>query len=1523
MLELLNGEQTAVKPPTPERDGEIRRNRFSIRLVLLVLFASSSLANAAGRNYFFAPVESSGSSTRNTVRTLIQDSNGYIWVGSDSGLLRFDSYQFRRPKPVGVVNAERLQGVINALALDAKGRLWAGLLADGLWRYDPLSGLIVQPEAVEVHDRSVSLVVPTEEGVWVGIGNRLLLLDPEYGRLLRSVTISENTSGTMVIRSGLSADDGALWVAANKGLFRIDLGSKRAVAVAAQQTRSAAALIKGANGQIYAACAEGLFEISNKDRLRPLWSSPGSSVTALVEVVPGVIWFAARSGLMQVNLESASVSSVASGGTEAGSLPNSLIYHMAKDRSGLLWLATISDGMYTVDPAGTRFATLKYPEENDEPIGPNNVLGLFPAEDALWMGTMGDGLKRYEWASGKWSRYRTEVLRAFGIANIQRPVIVRSIADAGEGRLFFASQFGVATLDPASGSVEPLPALQNGAKIAAGTDSGPLLVTRSGTLWAGDRGNRIARFDRMERKWQSTELVPGADQANVTLSIFEDAAGKIWVGSLKGLHRVDPAKTSTRTFSHVAGDARSLTSSIVRSIYQSEDGVMWIGTQAGLNRLDRADSEGAQFRSWPESGELRDDTIYAILAGPMDRLWISTNRGLIAVDRKSGSLLGSSMRDGLQSLEFNGGSVAKLANGIMAFGGPDGVNYFPPTSITSSAFVAPVEITEVRIGSHDPVQPLHDASIDLGAGESVITIGFAALDYAAPDHNRFQYRLKGADNEWIDGGFRPVAAFSQMQPGNYTFQVRGSNRDGIFGNQPAELSIVVPVPWWASGEAKLAYILGSLLLTLLILHTVQRRRSELLHRNAELMERENRLHMAVWGSGDQFWDWDLRRGMLSRTKSVVTSGSSVVTEIPIDVWQTQVHPDDIDGLRQRMIDHVEDRADIYESEHRLRDGDGWRWVLARGRIVERDRTGAASRISGTSRDITLTRIAEQDRRIAIQVLQNMEEAVSVFDLDFKFVSVNSAFSRATGWKASDIIARSTNTLDSTRQDPMDYALVRRVLEREGSWSGELWQRRSDGSEFSSWTQLNEVCDADGHRTHYVGVFTDITERKRSEQELRYMANYDTLTGLPNRSMLAQRLSNILGADAVTPGGILYLDLDHFKHVNDSYGHSAGDRLLRAAGERLRQIIDVEDTVARLGGDEFAIILHSASGKDEAGVMAQRVINAFALPIDIGDGDSLTITPSIGISLFPEHGENVAELLKFADTAMYQAKSSGRNTFMVYTEDMNTQARYRAGVISALRKAIANNEFRLVFQPRLSLASNRMCGVEALLRWNSADLGEIGPAEFIPYAEETGLILPIGDWVLRETCAQMARWRSEGLRGMSASINVSMMQLQRGNVAGQLAALLDEFAIPPDQIEVELTESVVMANPELSIGILQELRDVGVTVSIDDFGTGYSSLSYLKRLPIDTLKIDKAFVGDITTDIDDRAITATIIAMARAMGLNVVAEGVETAAQVEFLREHGCDEIQGYWLSRPLSPDDCMAFLQERVQRSNPMLGTSL
>ena len=444
------------------------------------------------------------------------------------------------------------------------------------------------------------------------------------------------------------------------------------------------------------------------------------------------------------------------------------------------------------------------------------------------------------------------------------------------------------------------------------------------------------------------------------------------------------------------------------------------------------------------------------------------------------------------------------------------------------------------------------------------------------------------------------------------------------------------------------------------------------------------------------------------------------------------------------------------------------------------------------------------------------------------------------------------------------------------------------------------------------LLDQISVRERMEHKLKHEAMHDTLTGLPNRSHLLGRMGLALSRYRHDPNqlfAVLFLDLDRFKDINDSLGHAAGDRLLKAAATRLQATVGASDTVARLGGDEFTVVLEDVESIPAVERMAREILTAFSMPLEVDERHDVSITPSLGISLYPDHALVPTDLLKFADTAMYQAKAEGRNTYQIYNETMDAESRRRATVLASLRKALDRGEFRLVYQPRMALADGRITGVEALLRWHSAELGEIPPTVFVPLAEESGLILQIGDWVLNEAMQTLKRWRAHGLNEISIGVNVSVLQLLRGNLPEELRRLIQDLGVPANRIELEVTESMVMQNAEQTTHVLNELRKLGITLAIDDFGTGYSSLVYLKRLPIDTLKIDKEFIGDLTKDPDDEAITATVITMGHSLGLNVIAEGVESEQQLSYLREQGCDEIQGFWLSPPLDSHRCLAFIR--------------
>ena len=686
-------------------------------------------------------------------------------------------------------------------------------------------------------------------------------------------------------------------------------------------------------------------------------------------------------------------------------------------------------------------------------------------------------------------------------------------------------------------------------------------------------------------------------------------------------------------------------------------------------------------------------------------------------------------------------------------------------------------------------------------------------------------------------------------------------------------------------------------------------------RSESLRNRDERLKLALWASGEQFWDYDLVQRRLYRMRAdetaVQTADITVLTrqgEVPT------IHEEDLPLVQERLRLHLQGKTPLFMSEHRMdMSGNGtWVWVRARGRVVERDGEGQPIRIAGTARDITASRNAEYEHRIAGEVMRSMNEAVAVLDWAHQFITINPAFTRITGYAEEEIIGQPMTMLDSDQHEDAFFERMQRELRLTGRWSGEVWKVRKDGEEILCRIETNVVPDVSGERPLYVQVLTDITEQKRAEQELRYLANYDTLTSLPNRSLLSERLSRAIVRARREHGhvAVLFIDLDRFKDINDSLGHATGDRILRAAAARVQQTVGTQHTVARLSGDEFTVVLEDINGLPDAEDVAQRLIHAFRTPLNFGERLELAVSPSIGISLYPEHAQVPTELLKHADTAMYQAKAMGRHTYEVYSETMDEKNRHRAILASALRRAIDRNELSLVFQPRLSISRQRITGVEALLRWDSKEFGMVSPAQFIPLAEESGMILELGAWALRHACLTMREWHDAGLEELSVAVNVSATQLQRGDLQTVVARTLEETGVPANRLELELTESVVMASPEQNADTLRACRRLGISLAIDDFGTGYSSLAYLKRLPLTTLKIDREFISDLTHDTDDAAITSTIITMGQSLALKVVAEGVETYDQYEFLREHGCDEVQGHWVARALEPDECLRFIRE-------------
>ncbi|MFN4291730.1 MAG: EAL domain-containing protein [Permianibacter sp.] len=593
-----------------------------------------------------------------------------------------------------------------------------------------------------------------------------------------------------------------------------------------------------------------------------------------------------------------------------------------------------------------------------------------------------------------------------------------------------------------------------------------------------------------------------------------------------------------------------------------------------------------------------------------------------------------------------------------------------------------------------------------------------------------------------------------------------------------------------------------------------------------------------------------------------------------------------------------------------------RWLLVNSEPLKTPHTGETYAAVTSFADISQIKAMQQQTLLYASVFEHSNDAIIIYDHNTRIVAVNRAYTTTTGYRPEEVIGRGPEFMRSDRHEPAFYAAQLQALEQDRVWQGEVWKRRKDGSEYPEWLTINRIVDEHGRTRHFISICADISHIKAQQAKLDHLAHHDTLTGLPNRMLLLARLEHSLqrAEREQRKRALLFIDLDRFKTINDTLGHGIGDQLLIAAAQRMAQLVRAEDTLARLGGDEFVVLLEDAEHENQIQTIANRLLEALAAPFEI-DGMQLIVTCSIGISRYPDDGNNDQELLQHADTAMYRAKAAGRNNSQFYLPALTAAVRERMQLEQALRVALAQQQFVLEYQPQVDLLSGELLGVEALLRWQHPVHGLISPARFIPIAEETGLIEPIGRWVLETACRQLLAWQAEGFTLARMSVNVAVQQLERGNLPSVVREILQQLALAPERLELELTESTLM-QAEHAQQWLNALRALGVRLAIDDFGTGFSSLGYLRRLPIHQLKIDRSFVADVPGDHHDEAIVRAVIALAASLGLDVIAEGVEDESQAGFLLKHGCRAAQGYLFAKPMTADRLQA--QFRDARRSPL-----
>jgi diguanylate cyclase (GGDEF)-like protein/PAS domain S-box-containing protein len=1491
------------------------------------------------RDFRYQRIGAAEGLAQSSVYALLQDHHGFVWMGTQDGLQRWDGYRFELFGHRPYEPSSLPHGMVHALLEDRSHRLWVGTFK-GLARLDKSGRGFERPLGEEAHD--VAALLEDKAGdVWVGTrGAGLFRLSAAGGdarQYRAAASAAESALPGDQIHGLYQAADGSLYVGGAGQLHRLRSdGESFELIWQGPDGFPLRAIREDGRGRLWVGTEGGGLLRFEPGRLEPLRlrhragetaSLAGDQVTTLLEDRAGRLWVGLLDGGLDLyHEETESFSHLRHDDSHPASLSQDSVRSLIEDASGLLWVGTSLGGVTVINPRPgfgvERAASRPAGGDGRERGLPAPIVRGFLEDSSgvLWVATDGGGVASYDPASG-----------AYRPLASNPPLAEKRIWTLFEDRsrnIWIGAQNGLYRFDPRSGELRAFrhDHGEPGSLGAGGVRS--IVQDQAGRLWVALFGGGLSRLGGeggQIETFRHQQGQPFGLPSNNVVTLFLDRKDHLWVGTAEGLAR----RTSDGRFHlhrHDPKDPTSLLGDVVRAIHQDGAGNLWVGTDAGLNRLGAELALSAPlpsagnnrgFKHFTQRDGLPNDTVYAILEDGRGKLWLSTNRGLARFDPATARATAFDLDDGLQGLEFNGGAALRARDGRLFFGGVEGYNVFQPEALVENGHRPPVVLTRIRSGDHEletEEPPAELRSIRLGHRDNMVSFEFAALDFSNSRANRYRARLLGFEEEWRELGTKNDLTFTNLAPGTYRLEVQGSNDDGLFGEEGLALEVAVAAPPWSSAWAFVGYSAAGGVLAAYLWRESRRRRSLRLEIDEVMRTSERRLNLALLGSGDGLWDWDISTGEIHRSRIAEPLGYTS-DELPPghDFRRALIHADDQERVEQQMTAHLRGETPRFEAEYRVRDKSGaWHWILDRGNVVERDAAGRPLRMAGTFKDMSAHKEVEAKLRLWSTVFRSIGEGVVIIDTEGLIKAVNPAFCRLAGWQADELVGQPMKLLEAGNAPAETYAAVRAALEGEGRWQGELEQPRKDGTSFTAFIDFNAVRDDSGRLTHFVAVFADITRRKQSEEELRYLANYDTLTNLPNRTLFQQKLEQAL-AEARESGkkvALLFGDLDQFKGVNDTLGHAVGDLLLQETSRRLLASVRRVDTVARLGGDEFTVLLGEVASEEVVVRVAERILKSIGNPFHL-DGHEINVSTSLGISVFPVDGQDGPTLLKHADTAMYEAKERGRSCYCFYTQAMSERAIEKLTLENRLRRAVQNGELRLAYQPKYELETGRIIGVEALLRWQAGDGPPLLPGSFIELAEQSGLIVPIGQWVLEEACRQATEWREAGLPAISVAVNVSAHQLAAPGFVDGVADALERGRLEPGSLLLELTESALMDSTqadqaEQNIARMDKLKRLGVQLSIDDFGTGYSSLSYLMRLPIDEVKIDRSFLKDLAGG--GGAIVRAILAMAASLGLRVVAEGVETAEQVEILKIDGCRQVQGYFFARPMPPEDLAKLL---------------
>ena len=1464
---------------------------------------------------------------------ITQDHQGFIWFATEDGLNRFDGKNFITYRH-NANNKHSIAGnIIRKVFIDSENTLWIGT-DNGLSRYnlelDNFDNFINKPndesslqdnviwDIYQNKEKSDSLLwISTTEGLHT-LSVKTETQDVKFERIkvrnyndrIREIkTIFQDKKGTYWLGS---FDNGIHLLSSNLNYSgTLKKQNKFHLVIDANALYD----MKTIDNQYWLATDNGLYIVDDRYQLISHVTEQAkkntnnqallsNNIRAIAQLDENHVWLATHNGLNTINLLNNNIESY-----QSSSKPNSIsenwLMDIYRDNNNNMWLASYGAGINQHSPLTSLFHHRLASNGNQT----YRVESFAETSDGLiWFSTEQQGLFNLSFKNEK-NINHIELNLESGIEQIVADESNYIWLYTKNGELFEYRQNHKKLIKHNKWNNQN----QNDLNNHLINIKNSLFYLKNGALYS---------YDTITQQFQHNSFK--TEKLNF-INIQKDKQNKLWLLSTQ--NEVYLYNYLDKSLLKIKGKFPASFKNTGEESFKVSENWIWLSSNSqGIALINKISNEITLFNY----NMFKGSNITSIEIDEVENAWLATNTGLSLINPTTKKISNFDSDFGINTPQFYNRTAFNSKNDQLFFGSSNGFYQFTPDQILQTKQNTPAPIftnlyvvnKKIKVHNNDfnllekntytTKKQLNSLDkVELAYKQSPVSFEFTSPNTKLPHQLRYRYRLLELENKWVDaavdtGIYNNRATYTNLSPGDYIFEVQAYDIYTPSEAKTSQLNVRILPPWWLSIGMMIVY---GVLVLLFLTYVFQQYRNKQLY-NSQIKESEERLKLSLWGSGDEMWDWNII------TDKIYRSNIWGILDFPLDGTRnkttetdsvgkikTNIHQHDIKRVKVALEEHFAEKTEHFEATYRVKNKHNrWVWILDRGKIVERDDANNPTRMTGTLKDISQIKQAEERLKLFARCIQNISDAVVIYDRQFVAVDVNKAFQRITGKERSQMIGRSL----TFSQYPKSFTQnIKKHLVNEGSWYGEIESIRADGSLYLTDLNIDIIHDENNNISHFVGVFSDITKRKETEAELRKLASSDTLTGLPNRSYFQANQARLVKSNI--SHALLVFDLDNFKKINDSLGHQIGDAILCQVAQRMLTLGRKQDTVYRLGGDEFSIIIEGTNDIHTITSLAKDILRTVALPFKIKNQE-IVLYSSIGIVLFPEDGITGHELLKNADTAMYHAKGSGGNKYQFFSESMNKQAVKRLQIESLIRHGLKDDSFSVYYQPKIEIATGKVAGMEALVRFETPSKGIISPVVFIPVSEETGQIIDIGEIVLRKACFATKQWVDAGLFDGRVAVNLSAVQFTQNNLVTLIADILKESKLPAKHLELEITEGTVMDSPQAAIDTMLQIRAMGIHLSLDDFGTGYSSLAYLKKFPLNTLKIDKAFVDDIEESEQGRNMVATIVTIAHNLGMDVVAEGVETNQQLSFLSGLRCELLQGYLYSKPLATEHFQKYL---------------